>query len=177
MRALAPLLAAAGLLGCAGARPPAADGRTVRIPVPFFADRTDQCGPSALASVLRFWGDGAEPGLLRGEVYRAGLQGSLPVDLLLAARARGMDARVLEGGLRRVQEELDAGHPVIAFVNRGLRAYPIGHYLVLTGYDEARRGLYAHSGVERDAFVPYGRFEREWEKTEHWALLVLPPGR
>ncbi|HVE13975.1 MAG TPA: C39 family peptidase [Elusimicrobiota bacterium] len=172
MRALllAPLISAAAVHAAAPRAAAALD-------VPFFPDGSGQCGPTALASVLRYWGDSARPGELRDQIYRGDLKGSLPVDLLLAARARGLSARILEGSLDELKRELDAGHPVIAFVNVGLRAYPVGHYLVLTGYDEARRLLYAHSGTQKDALVPYGRFERQWRNAERWALLVLPPGR
>lgn len=145
--------------------------------VPVFPDGGGQCGPAALAGVLRFWGGRADPRELRGEVYRGSLNGSLSVDLILAAQARGMTAEILEGGLPRVKKELAAGRPVIAFVNRGFRLLPIGHYLVLTGYDDRRGGFYANSGSRKDAFFGYETFSRQWERTGQWALLITPSAR
>lgn len=146
----------------------------VLLGVPFFPDKTDQCGPSALASVLAFWGRPADPRALKEEVYLGKLGGALPLDLLIAARARGLVAAMSDGGLDRLKSEVDAGRPVIAFVNLGWRSLPIGHFMVVTGYDEARQGVFAHSGLERDSFVPYRRFLKRWERTGRWALLVSP---
>lgn len=173
------VLAACLLSGCAQSRvslaPDPGHDRQVRLSLPFYPDNTDQCGPSALASVLAYWGRPAEPESLRKEIYRESLKGSLTVDLLLAAESRGLSAEMLEGGLDRVKSELEAGHPVIAFVNTGFSFYPVGHYMVLTGYDDRRRSVFAHSGLKRDQEISYRKFNRQWEKTERWALLILPP--
>ena len=127
--------------------------------------------------MLGFWGQKTEPGELRKELYRPDLKGSLPVDLLLAAQARGMSAEMLDGDLERLKRELDAGHPLIAFVNQGYRFLPIGHYLVVVGYDDASRTLYAHSGMKKNAAMTYEAFTHQWEKTDRWTLLLLPAGR
>lgn len=167
------------LSGCVSSRvladPGAGQVSGVRLTLPFFPDNTDQCGPSALASVLDYWGVPVEPEGLRKEIYRENLKGSLTVDLLLAAESRGLSAEMLDGGLDRLKRELAAGHPVIAFVNEGFSFYPAGHYLVLTGYDDRRRSVFAHSGLKRDLEIPYRKFDKQWEKMERWALLILPP--
>jgi len=144
----------------------------VLLGVPFFPDKTDQCGPSALASVLAYWGKPAEPKDLKREIYVEKIGGSLPMDLLIAARAHGLAAEMSSGSLDGLKGNLDAGRPVIAFVNLGWRFLPIGHFLVVTGYDEARRGVYAHSGVKKDAFFPYRKFMKQWDRTGRWALVV-----
>jgi ABC-type bacteriocin/lantibiotic exporter with double-glycine peptidase domain len=172
-------LAACVLAGCAPshasrAAVPVPQGRQVLLKVPFFPDDTDQCGPSALASVLGYWGKPAEPARLRQEIYQAHLKGSLTVDLLLAAESRGLSAEMADGSLARVKRELDAGHPLIAFINVGYRFYPIGHYLVITGYDDRRQCIFAHSGMKRDQPISYRKFDKQWERTERWALLILP---
>jgi ABC-type bacteriocin/lantibiotic exporter with double-glycine peptidase domain len=149
-------------------------GKQVRLNIPFYPDATDQCGPSALASVLGYWGKPAAPERLRSEIYQARLKGSLTIDLLLAAESRGLSAEMLNGSLDRVKTELDNGHPLIAFVNEGYSFYPIGHYLVLTGYDDRRQCVFAHSGTRRDQEISYRKFEKQWKKTERWALLILP---
>lgn len=145
-----------------------------RIPVPFFPDDKDQCGPATLASVLTFWGVPTDPQDLRKEVYTPRLGGALPMDLLLAAQTRGLDAAIYSGGLDDLKSELAAGHPLVAFLNLGSALFPQGHYVVVTGYDDRRQGVYVHSGPLRDDFVPYERFLRSWEKTGRLTLLVLP---
>lgn len=170
------VLASLFFLGCAPYRASLGPGPTrVSLDVPFFADNTDQCGPSALASVLGFWGLPAEPAVLREEIYRAGLKGSLTIDLLLSARSRGFSATLPDGSLALVKEELDAGHPLIAFLNVGFKLYPIGHYLVITGYDDAKQHLIVHSGMKRGQLISYKKFEKQWEKTKRWTLVIVPP--
>lgn len=167
------------LNGCAGAArlsaPSPFEAKRVLLDVPFFPNRGNQCGPSALASVLSFWGDPTAPSRLKEEIYLPHLKGSLPVDLLLAARAHGMSAEMSSGSLPQVKKELDDGHPVVAFVNLGYRFIPVGHYVVITGYDDSEQGVYVHTGAKRNAFMPYRRFLRQWDKTERWTLLVRPP--
>ena len=178
MRRVLLAFAACLLCGCVRSSVPLAPdswhNRQVRLALHFFPDNTDQCGPSALASVLAYWGRPAEPEILKKEIYRDSLRGSLTVDLLLAAESRGLNAEMLEGGLDRVKNELEAGHPVIAFVNSGFSFFPVGHYLVLTGYDDRRQSVFAHSGLKRDQEISYRKFEKQWGKTERWALLILP---
>jgi hypothetical protein len=175
MRAAVLLMTVGLIAACApqGARR-VLDGRRVQLDVPFFPDGTDQCGPSALASVLTFWGRAETPASLKPELYRPKLKGALTVDLLLAAQNRGLSADTPEGGLARVKKELDEGRPVIAFVNLGFRFYPIGHYIVVTGYDDGREIIVAHSGTRRDSLISYGKFDTVWEKTNRWFLLIQP---
>jgi len=175
MRTGALLLAVVLFAACAGrGGPRVPEGRKVLLAVPFFPDATDQCGPSVLASVLGYWGKPVEPVELKREIYRANLKGALTVDMLLAVQERGLGADLGDGGLAEVKGELDEGRPVIAFLNVGLRAYPIGHYMVITGYDDSRQIIFAHSGKERDRRIGYGRFDKAWERTERWALLIKP---
>lgn len=141
--------------------------------VPFYGDDTDQCGPATLASVLTYWGARTEPQNLRDEVYMATLRGSLPIDLVHAAEARGFEATLRRGTLDEIKRELRAGRPVIALLELGFPRS--GHYVLLTGYEEARRGLYAHSGKLPNAFFAYDRFTRAWERAGRWLVLVAPP--
>jgi len=145
--------------------------------VPFFPNKTDQCGPTALASVLNYWGPSVDPETLKKEIYLAHLKGSLSIDMLLAAQRRGFKAHLYEGSIDDLKSELNMGHPLIAFINRGFGFYPVGHYVVINGYDEARRGLIIHSGERKDQFISYRSFSKKWNKTQRSTLLILPPER
>jgi ABC-type bacteriocin/lantibiotic exporter with double-glycine peptidase domain len=179
-RLLLAALAGALLAGCAtvpggsGADGTRADA-LVRLAVPFFPDDSDQCGPSVLASVLTYWGRPESPANLRRELYRARLKGALTVDLLLAAQGRGFAAEMAEDGLGRIRAELDAGRPVIAFLDVGMTVLAVGHYIVITGYDDGGRRFFAHSGMSRDKAITYDKFEKQWKAAGQWALLIQPP--
>jgi ABC-type bacteriocin/lantibiotic exporter with double-glycine peptidase domain len=170
--------------GCAGFQvdnDPQRDGDVPKteqrlLSVPFFSDHTDQCGPSAVASVLAFWGLPVDPATLRQEVYSYRLKGSLSIDLLLAAQDRGFTVRLYEGSVEDVKSELRKGHPLVAFVNRGFDFLPIGHYVVINGFDDARQGFYVHTGTARNRFTRYASFQKNWVKTQRTTLLMLPPG-
>ena len=105
-------------------------------------------------------------------MYSPRLWGTLPIDLLLAAEARGLQTEVSSGTLKRLKAEVDAHPPVVAFLNLGWVVFPQGHYVVFTGYDEGQQGVYMHSGLARDLFVPYAQFFANWEKTGRWMLRV-----
>jgi ABC-type bacteriocin/lantibiotic exporter with double-glycine peptidase domain len=177
---VAVLLIAALLFGCAGSsdRLPGEGPDAPRVlAVPFYPDDTDQCGPSTLASVLTFWGVPTEPQGLRAEIYVPKLRGTLPMDLAGAVRVRGLQAKTYAGSLDNLKAEVAAGHPVVAFLNLGTKLIPQGHYVVVTGFDEQREGLYVHSGLDPNTFISYNRFLKSWERTGRWSLLVLPPDR
>ena len=142
--------------------------------VPFFSDDTDQCGPAALASVLTFWGVPTDPTQVRNDVYTARLRGSLPIDLIVSAQAHGLTADAYQGSLENVESELSAGRPLIAFLDLGFFVFKQGHYVVVTGYDTRREGLYVHSGTRRNLFVPYTEFLNKWDKAGRWTLRLLP---
>ena len=156
---------------------PDAPGQVVHVQVPFFPDDTDQCGPATLASLLTYWGIPSELPALKAEMYSPRLRGTLPIDLLLAAQARGLQTEGSSGTLERLKAELDAHHPVVVLLNLGWVVFPQGHYVVITGYDDRQQGVYMHSGLARNLFVPYARFFSNWEKTERWMLRVQPMER
>jgi hypothetical protein len=156
--------------------------------VPFYPGDNDQGGPSTLASVLTYWGFRTEPPVLEEEIHTSRLgtswtAGSLPVDLVLAAQARGLRAQSYSGTLENLKAEVKAGHPLVALIDLsasvGARVtqnpLPPPRYVVVVGFDDRRQGLYVHSGQEPDVFVSYARFLQSWERTGRWVLLILPP--
>jgi peptidase C39-like protein len=154
-----------------------ADSSHQHVAVPFFPDDTDQCGPATLASVLTYWGIQTDPRTLKEEIYLPKLKGTLPLDLLLAAQARGFKAEIYQGSLDDLKSELKEGRPLVALLDLGFAIFPQGHYVVVTGYDDQRQGVYVHSSMEKDVLIPYERFLRSWDKTGRWTLLATPSER
>lgn len=163
--------------GCSGQRTRLAmPAERLQLEVPFFPDETDHGGPATMASVLTFWDHPTEPQALKKEAPGMRLKGTIPVELLLAAQERGMQARSFKAGLQDVKDELKLGHPVVAYLNLRLRALPKGRFVVITGYDDGRGGFFVHSSLDANRFVDYGAFMSRWEKTGRWAILVMPAG-
>jgi ABC-type bacteriocin/lantibiotic exporter with double-glycine peptidase domain len=147
----------------------------ILLKVPFFPDRTDQCGPATLASLLSFWGKAATPQQLRGELYVAKLHGTLPMDLVLTAESHGLKTEMTRGDLAVLRTELEAGYPVVAMLNRGFTSVPLDHYVIVTGIDDDRKGLFMHSAGKKNQFIPYKKFEGQWKKADFWAMLARVP--
>jgi ABC-type bacteriocin/lantibiotic exporter with double-glycine peptidase domain len=105
-------------------------------------------------------------------MYSAKLKGTLPMDLVAAAKQHGLNTQMVAGQIPQIQEELRQGRPVLAMLNRGYDIMPIGHYVLVTGFDDARKGFYAHSGGKANEFIPYKKFENQWKKSDYWALFA-----
>lgn len=145
--------------------------------VPFFPQEDYQCGPAALAMVLRSAGLAVEPEQLVSQVYLPGRQGTLQTELLVAARRHGLPAYVLQPTVAAVLREVAAGHPVLVFQNLGLSAWPVWHYAVVIGFDREHNQLLLHSGRTAQLAMSLFTFERTWARGDHWAMVALPVGQ
>jgi predicted double-glycine peptidase len=142
--------------------------------VPFFAQEDYECGPAALAMLLQSAGVPATPAQLVPQVYLPGRQGSLQIELLVAARRHGLPAYRLAPTLEALLQEVAAGHPVLVFQNLSLPVYPVWHYAVVIGFDRARNTVLLHSGRTPRLEMSLSTFERTWARGEHWAMVALP---
>ena len=143
---------------------------------PFFPQQALQCGPAALATVLGAAGRTERPEALADEVYTPGLGGSLQLELVAAARARGFVPYRVAPEADALAAELLAGRPVLVLQNLRLRSWPAWHYAVVIGADPARDEFVLRSGTERRLRVPASRFMRTWEWAGRWGLVLLRPG-
>lgn len=143
--------------------------------VPFFPQDKLMCGPASLASVLNYHGIEVGAEEVARAVYNASLRGTLTMDLLLYAKAKGLNAQYYSGGLPDLKEKVMEGTPLVVFLNLGFNLYPIGHYIVVTGFSDAYGVIIAHSGLEKDKVITYREFVNAWEKTDFSTLLVTPP--
>jgi hypothetical protein len=144
--------------------------------VPFFAQEELQCGPAALAMALNWSGITIQPSDLTPEVFTPDLRGSLQSALIGATRRHGRVAYPITGS-DALMAEVSAGHPVIVLVNLGLSWYPIWHYAVVVGFDQAREEIVLHSGGTAYERLNSRVFLNIWRRGEYWGLLVLPPDR
>jgi len=144
--------------------------------VPFYPQQRYMCGPAALASVIGYWGASVDVDEIARRVYDEGRRGALPVDMVIYAKERGFDALYYRGGFDDLRERLSEGTPLILFLNVGFRLYPVGHYIVATGYDDRLGAVLAHSGTAKDRVFTYRELERLWGGTSYSTLLVRPKG-
>jgi len=145
--------------------------------VPFFPQEEYQCGPAALATVLRHAGISISPEALVQHVYLPARQGSLQTEILAAARSHGQLAYRLAPRLQDLLTEVAAGNPVIVLQNLSLAFAPIWHYAVVIGYDLGREEIILRSGTTRNLSMTLTSFEHTWARGRHWAMIALPPNR
>lgn len=171
-----------GLAGCA-ASPPLADGLSPNAPrsielgaTPFFPQDEYQCGPAALATLLRASGVEVEPQALTPQVFIPGRRGSLQAELIGAARRHGRLPYPLATTADEMIAELAEGRPVLVLQNLGASRWPKWHYAVLIGYDANRNVALLRSGREKRREMRWQRFAGTWHRGGRWAITTLEPG-
>lgn len=185
IRGLGLLLALGALGGCTAQRAIVSgapslqghDGAVELAHTPFFPQEALQCGPAALATVLGAAGTDADPDALVKEVYTPGLGGSLQLELVAAARARGLVPYVISPDPDALFAELLAGRPVLVLQNLRLRSWPAWHYAVVIGADAGTEHVILRSGAERRLEMPATSFLRSWDRADRWGFVLLEPGQ
>jgi hypothetical protein len=175
-RSNAAALAAALLLsGCASAPqlPPGTPAVELTA-VPFFPQTEYQCGPAALATVLRHAGADLDADDLVPEVYAPGLRGSLQPELLGATRRHGLVPYVIAPDASALMAELAARRPVLVLQNLSIDRAPVWHYAVVVGVDGD--DVILRSGIEQRRVERGARFLRSWRRGANWAFVALEPG-
>lgn len=142
--------------------------------VPFFPQEDYYCGPAALASLLTYYGHPTTQDEIAQDIFLPRHFGTLSMDLLLYSKAKGLDTKVVEGNLNLLKSEIEQKHPIVVFLNLGLKIFPKGHFITVVGYDDLNQAIIAHSGREPEQRIPYVRLLQAWEKTGFWTLLVNP---
>jgi tetratricopeptide (TPR) repeat protein len=142
---------------------------------PFFPQQKYQCGPAALATVLHFQDQTTLPDELINKVYIPEKQGSVPIEMIAAARSYEQLVYPLNANLENLLLEVATGHPVLVMQNLGFSWQPQWHYAVLIGYDLSSQQLMLRSGTEKRLTLPLKTFERTWRRANYWAQVILPP--
>jgi peptidase C39-like protein/tetratricopeptide repeat protein len=142
--------------------------------VPFYPQGEFQCGPASLAMTLQWSGVAITPEQLKPEVYTPSRQGSLPPDMIGAARRHGRVAYPIHR-VEDILKEVAGGHPVIVLQRLQSLFQSSWHYAVIIGYDLDQREIILHSGVEAREVLAFDEFAGTWQPSGHWGLLTLAP--
>ncbi|HKE20490.1 MAG TPA: cysteine peptidase family C39 domain-containing protein [Kofleriaceae bacterium] len=178
-------LVALALAGCIrfpstarAARPeaisPARGWISVRAVEPVRQESARDCGPAAIAMVVRFWGvplrlaDATRAALLAGSD-----RGSTLGALRDVARARGLTAFAIRADRATLQHELERGRPVVVGLLRARGDRRLSHYEVVVGIrpdsgDVATIDPAAGLGIRR-----WSQLAAEWDPAGRPALVVI----
>lgn len=134
------------------------------------------CGAGALSSVLQHYGDPTSM-----KEWDASLPktrgGVMSIDLVLGARQKGFDARLVTGDQQMVERELLDGRPVILMlqvIQAPGRGYDFFHYVVLDGIDSRNDLVRAQFGDAKSRWVKFNRLESAWAGGAHTAIVIRP---
>ncbi len=144
---------------------------------PFYPQITDQCGPSALATMLNVAGVDVSPASLKASIYIPGRQGSLQLEMLAATRSRQRIPYTLDPEISAVLSELRSGRPVLVLQNLRTKSAPLWHYAVVVGYLPGEQRFVLRSGDQKRYRVKAAKFLRSWQRADYWAVVVLEPGK
>jgi hypothetical protein len=131
------------------------------------------CGPTAVAMVLGFWGRHVTIDNVRDESTTPDEDGVEAGTLRDIVRAHGLVAFLFEGTVDDLEGELGAGRPVVVVLaKRYSNGAVYAHYEVVAGLHRAR-GLVVTVDPGRGWSVnTLDGFMREWEPTQHLTLVV-----
>ncbi|MBN2371064.1 MAG: C39 family peptidase [Vicinamibacteria bacterium] len=144
-------------------------------PVPFVPQQENTCAAASLAMVMRYWGQSVSSDEIadtrideRGE----GIRGSRLVDF---ARSKGLYAIAFEGDSAHLIDYITKGRPLIVALGAGSNRF---HDVVVVGFDGDKQELIVHDPA-RGPFRRVDRriFEKQWNESGRWTLLVLPDER
>jgi len=143
--------------------------------VPFFPQEKYYCGPASLAAIINYRGGAVVPEQIAEQIYVPELKGSLQVEIVAAARQYDLLPVELDGRMKSLLRELEAGNPVFVLQNLAVDWYPMWHYEILIGYDFEERDMILRSGTSERITRSFALFEKTWQRAGHWALVLVPP--
>jgi len=141
---------------------------------PFFPQQRYQCGPAALATVLKYSGVNINVDTLVNEIYLPSRLGSLQAEILASTRRHGRLPYRIAPDMHTLLSEIAAGNPVLVLQNLGLSWMPQWHYAVVMGFDLNKREIILRSGTDVRHVTDMDTFEFTWARSQHWGILVLP---
>jgi predicted double-glycine peptidase len=157
-------------------------GRSLAYPAPvtsgevenvsFYPQLAYQCGPASLAGVLNFYGKDVTPDQVAREIFRSGIGGTVPLDMVLYVRKKGLFANWYNGSGEDIQRAVDADVPLIVMVDFGFGNISKYHYMVVIGYGP--EGIIANTGQEQKKEIKWKQFFSRWDRTKRWTLRIEP---
>jgi len=141
--------------------------------VPFIRQKDDKyCGPAAISTIMKYYGDNRGQEQIARYVYTAELDGSLISDMRNYARMNGYDSLTKSGNLNELESLVDKGKPAILLVDRGRWKVSIPHYYVVYGYNKLNKNFIINDGSHQARRIGYSDLESEWKKMNNMMLII-----
>jgi tetratricopeptide (TPR) repeat protein len=145
--------------------------------VPVRSFGIQSCGPGSLSAVLGYHGEPVTLEELEAALPKGRNDGVLTLDLVLEARRRGYDARLVEGTPELVARELLENRPVILMLkvlNAPGQLRDLYHYVVADGVEPAAGLVRVQLGDGKQRWTTFERLDPAWRATRRTTLLIAP---
>ena len=139
--------------------------------VPFIAQKTNYCGPAALAMLANYYGHPVTQDEIASAIYLPDIGGTLTSELTDYARRFHLWVRQYHGSFDDLREKLSAGVPLLVLGKFGEQP----HYFLVLGVDNFRQIVTVHSDARPRFEMRLEDFQRHWDRAGNWTLLVCPP--
>jgi peptidase C39-like protein/tetratricopeptide repeat protein len=147
--------------------------------VPVRSFGIQSCGPGSLSAVLSYYGEAVTREDLETALAKGRNGGVVSLDLLLEARRRGFEARMVEGNRDLVARELLEGRPVILMLkvfNVPGGVHDLYHYVVVDGIEPSRGLVRVQLGDGKQRWTTFKHLDLAWRATRRTTLLIAPGG-
>lgn len=132
------------------------------------------CGAGSLTAVLQHHGDTMTMTEWDAKLPKT-RGGVMSIDMVLAARERGFDSRLVTGDQSLVDGELRDGRPVILMlkvIQAPGKGYDFFHYIVLDGYDPMRNLYRVQFGDGKPRWTTMQRLAPAWKQAAYATIVV-----
>ncbi len=143
--------------------------------ITFIPQEKYHCGPASLAMMFSHLGEAVEEKNISSMVFTPEKKGSFQSDMISAVRRKKFLPLQIKD-FKNLLLEVDAGNPVLILQNLGLKWIPRWHYAVVIGYDLKKSEMILHSGTKAYMRMSFFTFNKIWDRSENWGILVLRPG-
>ena len=139
----------------------------------------NNCGPAAIAEVLRYWGIARTQGQVQAVLRADGNpRGMVLYGVPSYARSLGLETMIgVEGNDTLVKALVANGFPVMVsqWVSDSSR---IAHYRPIEAYDDAK-GIFVSSDtlLGPGHTIPYDEFDRIWTRNDYEFTVMYPPSK
>ncbi len=142
------------------------------VDIPFIEQSgSDDCGPTALAMLIRHSDGKPDLETLREALMLPALGGTIPALIVAVAAEKGYHADVWTDNATVLESALKDGIPLIVLLGPTEPPGP-GHYVVVTAITETGDGIRMHDGPKRDRWMDREMFYSRWEKTGYLAITI-----
>ena len=137
----------------------------------------NNCGPANTAMLLSYWGWQGDQHIARA-VLRPHQDDAnvMPQEIGAYAAQAGMRAHIRIGGsIYQLRSLLAAGFPVmIEMGHHPASDWWMGHYVVISGYDDLKRVLLVHDSLKEPGLeIPYAELEQRWWRDFNRVYIVF----